>query len=271
MKSKNNDKEMSFLEHLEELRWHLVRSAIVILILMILAFTYITDIVRLVILAPLFADFPTNQLLCTINESYCTVKLNILLQATDPTEQFTKAILIAVVSSIIISFPYIVWEFWRFIKPGLFPKEIKSLKGVVFIISALFLTGVLFAYYVVCPFSLNFLATFQLAPEVQNNWRIGEVISLIVNISLAGGILFEMPVLSYVLSKIGILTPKFMRKYRRHAIVAVLLTAGVLTPSPDILSQVLLALPMMLLYEISIIISARIEKKRLADDLKEQQ
>jgi sec-independent protein translocase protein TatC len=256
-----NAKEMTFLEHLEELRWHLVRMLVAIAVAMVILFAYIQELVQYVILAPFRSDFPTHRLLCYLNQHFCFQKIEVQMQATDPTEQFTRAILIAAVAGIVITFPYCVWELWRFVRPGLEPQEIKALRGVVAVVSSLFLLGVLFAYFVICPFSLSFFASFKLAPDIQNIWRIGEVIGLIVNLSLAGGILFEMPVIAYVLARLGILGPAVMRKYRRHAIVGVLIIAGILTPSPDILSQILLALPMLLLYELSIRIVARVQEK----------
>lgn len=253
---------MSFLGHLEELRWHLLRIFIVLIVAVIVMFNYISEAIQYVILSPFTPEFPTHKLLCYLNPSFCIHKIEVSLQATEPAEQFTKALLFSISGGIVVMFPYIVWEIWRFIKPGLYDHEMKKLKGVVFIISGLFVTGVLFAYFIICPFSLSFFSSFKLAPEVQNIWRIGEVISFIVNVCMVGGLMFEMPVLAYFLSKIGILYPQLMRRYRRHAVIIVLLIAGILTPSPDILSQILLALPMMLLYEVSIYISASIEKER---------
>ncbi len=259
-----DEKSMSFLDHLEELRWHVVRMVVVLTVAMGVMFANLHWLVQEVVLGPLSKNFPTNQLLCRISPGLCPEKgIQVTLQATDPAEQFTRAILIAVVAGFIVAFPYVVWELWRFVKPGLHQQELKKTRGVVAIVSALFLLGVLFGYYVICPFTLNFFATFQLAPQVQNIWRIGEVIGLIVQISLAGGILFEMPVAAFVLSKLGILKPGVMRNYRKHAVVVVLIVAGILTPSPDVLSQVLLAVPMFMLYEVSILISARVEKARL--------
>jgi sec-independent protein translocase protein TatC len=258
-------KQMSFLGHLEELRWHIVRVVVVLVLSMIVAFTQMRWLVEWVILGPLQKDFFTTRFFCSLGPALCpTNSLTLTLQSTDPTEQFTKAILIAFVSAVVVTFPYLAWEVWRFVKPGLYTKEIKNTRGVVAIVSSLFLLGVFFGYAIISPFTVNFLAGFQLSPNVQNIWRIGEVIALIVQLSLAGGILFELPVVVWVLSKLGIVTPKILRRYRRHAIVANLILAGILTPSPDVVSQLLLGIPMIVLYEASILISARVERKRLA-------
>ncbi|MCS7073065.1 MAG: twin-arginine translocase subunit TatC, partial [Bacteroidia bacterium] len=187
-------------------------------------------------------------------------KIDVLFQSTEPYEQFTKAIFFALTGGLIVSSPYVLWEIWRFIKPGLHPTEVKRTRGFVGAASFLFLAGVLFGYFVITPFSIRFLASFKLATDVQNVWRIGNVISMIAEISLAGGLLFEMPVVAYFLSKLEILTPQIMRTYRRHAIIVILIVAGILTP-PDPISQILLGVPMYALYELSIFISASVQRK----------
>lgn len=267
----NSEAQMSFIDHLEELRWHIVRIAVVLLVAVIVMFANITFLVDDVIFGPMKQDFPTNQLICKINPGSCqqTVSLAKII-ATDPSEQFTKAILIAFVAALIVTFPYLIWELWRFVRPGLYDSEVKGTRGIVAIVSALFLVGVMFGYYVICPFTLSFFATFQLSPQIQNTWRIGEVISLIVMICLAGGLLFEMPVLCWALSKIGILKAGAMRTYRKHAFVIILIVAGILTPSPDVMSQLLLGIPMFGLYEVSIWISAAVEKGKLKRELAAQ-
>lgn len=256
---------MSFLEHLEELRWHLLRSAIAVLAGMIGVFTFLDEFVGYILLGPLRPDFPTAQLLCRINPDLCPTDMNDLmqLQALSPTEQFSKAIYVGIVGGIIIAFPYIFWEVWRFIRPGLKVRERGTTVGIVITVSLLFFAGVAFAYFILAPFMLGFLAHFQITTlfPVVNEWRIGDVIALITQVCLAGGILFEMPVLAYIFSKLGFLGPKVMRKYRKHAVVFIMVGAGILTPSPDIMSQLLLAVPMYILYEVSILISAIVTRK----------
>lgn len=261
----NEEKSMSFLDHVEELRWHLIRAFAAILICMTGLFFFVDDLIKYVVLAPLSPEFPTHKLLCSFRDSFCFSELKISFQSTSPTEQFTKAIMIAIVGGLIISFPYIVWELWRFIRPGLRINERKNTKGVVFIVSGLFLTGVLFTYFFILPFTFRFFATFTLDPRIQNIWRIGEVIGLVTQFCLAGGLLFEQPVLVYVLSRIGILNPTLMRKYRRHAIVITLMLGGILTPSPDVMSQILLSAPIIILYEVGVFISAWVYKQKMKE------
>jgi len=256
----NDKKEMSFVEHLEELRWHIIRSLVAVGICMIFFFAFVQDFVNYVVLAPFSPQFFINHFLCQMNESLCFGKIEVNFQATEPYEQFSRAIYIAFIGGIIVAFPYIVWEFWRFLKPGLLDSEIKKTKSFVLVVSLLFLIGVSFGYFVISPFSVIFLSKFQIAEGVQNNWRIGSVIELIAQITLAGGLLFQLPVLSYFLGRMGILTSKMMRRYRRHAIVLILVIAGILTP-PDPFSQIFLGIPMYFLFELSIWIVRGIEKR----------
>ncbi len=253
---------MSFLDHLEVLRWHLIRSVAAIVLVMIVLFAFVDDLVKYVILGPMRPDFPTNLWLCKWRPQMCVGDLAVEMQAIGPSEQFVKAIVVCIFGALIIAFPYIIWEVWRFIRPALKMTERQLSAGFVVYVSLLFLTGVVFAYFIVTPFALGFLANFQIAEGVKNNWQIGKVIALITRLSLAGGLLFQLPILTYMLAKVGILTPKLMRKYRRHAIVVVLIIAGILTPSPDAFTQLLLGIPMLLLYEISIFIAARVYKKQ---------
>lgn len=257
---KNDKKEMSFVEHLEELRWHIIRSLIAIGIAMIFFFVFVQDFINHIILAPFSPQFFINEFLCQMNETLCFGKIDVNFQATEPYEQFSRAIYISFMGGLVVAFPYVVWELWRFLKPGLLESEIKKTKGFVSVVSILFILGVLFGYFIISPFSVIFLSKFQIADGVQNNWRIGSVIELIAQITLAGGFLFQLPVLSYFLAKMGILTSKTMKTYRRHAIVFILIVAGILTP-PDPFSQIFLGVPMFLLYELSIWIVKSIEKK----------
>lgn len=256
-------KQMSFLDHLESLRWHITRVLAVLLSLVVVMFVYMDWIMDRVILGPLRANFVSRVLFCRISSALCLDKdFPVSLQATGPSEQFMKALVIAFVGGLVVGFPYLVWELWRFIKPGLYSKEIKAVRGVVLITSLQFLLGISFAYFIITPFTLNFFAGFQLAPDIQNIWRIGEVVGLIVQIALAGGLLFELPVVMWLLARLGLVGPRMLRKYRRHAFVVTLIVSGVLTPDPSLISQLLLALPMFLLYEVSIRITARVERRR---------
>ncbi len=263
---KNEKKEMSFVDHLEELRWHIIRSLIAIGIGMIFFFAFVQDFINLVILAPFSPKFFINDFLCQMNETLCFGKIEVNFQATEPYEQFSRAIYISFIGGLIVAFPYVVWELWRFLKPGLLDSEIKKTKGFVFVVSILFLLGVCFGYFIISPFSVIFLSKFQIADGVQNNWRIGSVIELIAQITLAGGLLFQLPVFSFFLGRMGILTSKVMRTYRRHAIVLILVIAGILTP-PDPFSQIFLGIPMFMLYELSIWIVKSIEKKEILEEV----
>lgn len=361
---------MTFLEHLEELRWHIMRSLIAIVLVGVFIFIYRVEVIEGVILAPMDGDFPMHQFICwfkhnVLNDVHapCLDQINVDIQIISPYEGFLKALTIAFVGGFVVAFPYVLWEAWRFIKPGLHPHERKGLKGNVMVMSLLFFMGVSFGYFVITPFSVQFLANFkltsgvdnvetlrtyesppatpvsepgkgiiafkgkrqadgsvqmdgtiQLDPEsesvgkiqlrgkiptegdiqlsgsiqfenanpvqqtsvhsqiqpasggtvIENNWRIGNVIALITQIVLAGGILFELPILVYYLTKMGLLSPTFMRKYRRHAIVVLLILAAIITP-PDPLSQILLFFPLYLLYEFSVGICKRVYNKREAE------
>jgi sec-independent protein translocase protein TatC len=258
---------MSFIGHLEELRWHLIRMFLVVAVLMVGMFFFLRDLMDYVVLGPMRTDFPTNRLACQLDADLCAAGKYIgpiQFQATSPTEQFSKAIQIGLVGGLVVAFPYVVWELWRFIRPGLSRKEIRTTRGAVGVVSFLFFLGVAFTYFVILPFTFRFLANFTVMDEVQNIWRIGDVVSLITLFCLAGGLLFQMPVVAWVLSRLGILHPRLMRRYRRHALVVIVIVAGILTPSPDALSQLLLALPIIVLYEVSILIVGRNQKRSKA-------
>ncbi|MDW8333886.1 MAG: twin-arginine translocase subunit TatC [Bacteroidia bacterium] len=261
-KPKGFDSKMSFLDHLEELRWHLIRSLLAIAAGSMVCLIYVREIVQYVVLGPLRGDFPTHRLLCRLNAEFCGFSFEAALQAVSPAEQFTKALVVSVVGGFVVAFPYVVWELWRFIKPGLYQDEIRRTKGLVGMVASLFFAGATFAYFVVLPFTLRFFAAFSLADGVQNIWRIGEVIALVVQFVLVGGLVFELPALSLLFSRLGFLTPALLKRFRKHALVACLILAGVLTPGPDVISQLLLAVPMLGLYELSIAVSASVERKR---------
>jgi sec-independent protein translocase protein TatC len=255
-------KEMGFVDHLEELRWHVVRSVVAIVVLTIAAFATMDVIFHHVILAPVRADFWTYQVLCRLSESMCVKEIVFPLQNRTVAGQFTMHVVASFVSGIIIAFPYVFWEFWRFIKPGLHLVEKKYSAGAVIFVSTLFTAGVLFGYFIVTPLSVNFLINYKLDPNITNNIDIASYISFVCMLVLGSGIMFQLPVVIYILSRMGIIGPAFLRKYRRHAIVGIFIIAAVFTPSPDFFTQLIVALPLLLLYEISIFISAGVYKKR---------
>lgn len=260
--------EMSFLDHLEALRWHLVRSAIAVVTLGIMLF-FMKDLVfDTIILGPKHTDFLTYRLMCRFShfigagEELCISTIPFSLINTELAGQFTMHMWIAFVGGLIIAFPYILWEIWRFIKPALNDKERNSTSGFVFFASILFLTGVLFSYYMIVPLTINFLGSYQVSAEISNTITMDSYISTVTTLTLATGLVFELPIVVYFLTRFGILSAAFMRQYRKHAAVFILIVAAVITPSPDISSQLLVAIPLYILYEASIFVSRYVERIR---------
>ncbi len=253
--------EMSFLDHLEALRWHLMRSAIAIVVIGIVAFLNKNIIFDLIILAPKRPDFWTYLFLCDLSKAFylegalCITEIPFTLINIDMSGQFTTHILVSVVAGIVVAFPYIVWEIWRFIEPALHPKEKKNSRGLILSVSFLFTIGILFGYYFIAPLSVNFLGSYQVSVDVPNQISLVSYITTISTITLASGLVFELPILIYFLTKIGIVTPQFLRTYRKHSIVVILILSAIITP-PDLSSQILVSIPILILYEISIYISA---------------
>jgi sec-independent protein translocase protein TatC len=264
-------KEMTFLEHLEELRWHLIRSSIAIVVLAMVVFMAKDFVWHSIILAPSRLDFWTYEMLCKAGEwlqsdGLCINDLPFIIQSRKMTGQFTMHITTSVLIGLIISFPYVFWELWSFIGPGLYDKERRSTRGAVFFVSLLFMLGVLFGYYIIAPLSVNFLSHYKVDPSIMNEFELVNYVSTISMIVLATAVLFQLPMIVYVLTKAGLLTPDIMKTYRRHAIIVILILGALLTP-PDPISQILIALPLFGLYQISIFISAAVIRK---DRLKEQ-
>jgi len=265
-KAKGIEKEMSFLDHLEELRWHLIKSTIAVVVLGTVAFIFKSFVFDVLILGPKSADFPTYQLLCKSArmmglESFCFTELPFAVQSRTMAGQFSVHIWTSITAGFIVAFPYVLFQFWQFISPGLRINERKSARGFIFVASLLFFIGVLFGYYVVTPLSMHFLGTYQVSAEVLNEFDIGSYIGLVRACALSGGVIFELPIIIYFLTKIGLVTPELMKKYRKFAIVIVLILSAIITP-PDIASQVIVAIPVVILYEISIFISRGIIKKQ---------
>jgi len=266
---KNNaDGEMSFLGHLEALRWHLVRSVAVIMVLAVVLFCFKEFLFDGVLLAPKNPHFFTYRAMCVLARKFhlgddlCITQINFTLISTDISAQFTTHMWVAFIAGLIVGFPYVVWEMWRFIKPALHENEQRYAKGIVFYTSFLFLTGVLFGYYVITPMSVNFLGTYQVSEAVKNTITLDSFISIVTTMTLITGVVFELPIVVYFLTKIGILTPKFMRTYRRHAIVLILLAAAIITPTSDATTLTLVCIPLYFLYEVSIFVSAYVVKKK---------
>lgn len=268
-KGKKGEKEMSFLEHLEELRWHIIRSILAVVILMIVAFLFKNIIFDSVILAPKSPDFITARLLCRLGEYLNTTALCINTQQLNlisikMSGQLTTHITVSLVAGLILAFPVILWEFWQFFKPALKENESRYAKGAVFASSMLFFLGVAFGYFLLAPLSIHFLGSYEISPEVVNQINIRSYIGTITSICLATGLVFELPIIAFFLTKIGLITPNFMRQYRKHAIVVIFVLAAIITP-PDIFSQTLVSIPLLILYEVSIMISARVMKQKDRD------
>lgn len=258
--------EMSFLEHLEELRWHIIRSALAIVILAVIAFVLKDFIFNTVILNPRTPEFWTNRMFAKLADWVGTEALKINQQPLELISikiagQFMTHIWVSIIAGFIIASPVVFYEFWRFIKPALYDNEKKYAGGAVFFTSVLFLMGVLFGYFLIVPLSVHFLGTYNVSGEVTNQINLKSYIGSVTSISLAAGVVFLIPIFSYFLSKVGLITPQFMKTYRKHAYVIMLLLSAIITP-PDIFSQIMVCFPLVFLYEIGILISKRVVKKR---------
>ncbi len=269
--------EMTFFDHIEELRWHLVRSIVAWLIAAVSIFIYIDWIYDNIILAPANETFVTYGALCRfgnwlhLGDSFCMPPVKIDFQINTVNGTFTSALSIAMIGGIVLAFPYIFWELWLFIKPALSPKEKRYGRGSIFWVSLCFFAGAAFGYYLLAPFTFNFLAGFTLGKSgaIQYRPAVNDYIDSLTNLILGCGIAFELPVLSYVLARIGLITGSFLRSYFKFAFVIILVVAAIITPSPDWTSQFLVAVPLLFLYWLSILLASRVEKQRLKEDEKE--
>lgn len=264
-KRKSNESEMSFLDHLETLRWHLIRCIIAILILAIVAFLAKDIIFDTIIFGPKEPDFITYRIMCEVTKYFggtdCITDIPFRIQNRTMAGQFNTHIWTAIAAGFIVAFPYILYELWRFIAPALKEKERKLSKGFIWIASLLFFIGVLFGYYILAPLSINFLSHYTVSKEVFNDIDIGSYMGLVRTSSFASGVVFELPIIIYILAKIGLVTPEMLIKYRKFAIVGILILSAVITP-PDITSQIIVAIPILILYEVSIFIAKIVIKKK---------
>lgn len=254
---------MSFLEHLEELRWRLVRSSAAIVIVGITVFIFTEWIMEHLLLSMSRTNFITYKLLCKYAH-VCVDKIAINFQSTEMSGQFASNMMIAIIGGIVISFPYIFWEIWSFVKPGLKQNESKAVRGIVIYVTLLFFLGILFGYFIVAPLCVQFFGNYTMSPEIKNIIRINSYITTVVTSTFFTGLLFLLPVVIYIFSKIGVVSSAFLKKYRKHALIVVLILSAIITP-PDLFSQVLVSLPVMVLYEIGILVAKRVEKKREKD------
>lgn len=268
MKNKNTNKELSFLDHLEELRWLLIRSCIAILIASVIAVIFNEFIFDVIIFGPKKGDFVTYQFFCDLakrfdlDQSFCNNELPFVIQNRTMDGQLSVMIWTCITAGFIIAFPFILWEFWKFISPALYSNERKYAKLFLLISSLLFFIGVMFGYFVLVPLSINFLANFTISSVVENQIDINSYISLVKTTSLATGLVFELPIIIFFLTYLGLITDAFLKEYRRYAYVLILIVAAVVTP-PDVISQMIVTIPLVILYEVSILISKRITKRNL--------
>jgi len=259
--------EMSFLDHLEELRWLLVRSTIAIIIMAFLTYFISDYLFDTIIFGPTRPTFFTYRFFCDLShtlgfaDSICITEMPFIIQNTEMEGQVNIFVWMCILAGFILSFPYILWEVWKFISPALYVKERKNAKVFIFVSSLLFFLGVLFGYFVVIPMSVNFVATFTVSDIVKNQFTLESYIGMVKTSVIASGIFFELPIIIYFLTKLGLVTPGFLRKYRKYAIVIVLIVAAIVTP-PDVVSQIIVAIPMLIIFELSVIISALVYKRK---------
>ena len=263
--------EMSFLDHLEELRWHLIRSLTAIFVFAIAAFVSKGIIFGEIILGPSKPSFWTYRMLCNLSEilnsdALCISELPFIIQSRQMTGQFSMHITSSFVIGLICAFPYAFWEIWRFVKPGLYDKERKAATGATFYVSLLFFMGVFFGYFVVTPISINFLSNYQIDPSILNEFDIISYVSTVTTLVLACALLFQLPIVVYFATKAGLVSSSLLKTYRKHSIIVIFMLSAVLTP-PDPFSQVLIAIPLGLLYQLSILIAVKLEKKERKQEL----
>jgi len=264
---KEEKAEMSFLDHLEALRWHIIKSVIAICAFAVIAFVKKDFIFDSIIFAPKNPDFWTNRMFSLLADylGIETLKINthvLQLISISMSGQFMVHIWTSIVSGLIIAAPYVIYQFWSFIKPALYENERKHATGAVFYMSLLFFIGILFGFYLIVPLSVDFLGSYSISSTVANQINILSYISTVTSIVFAAGIVFELPMIAYFLSKVGILTPQFMKKYRKHSFLVLLIISAIITP-PDIFSQIMVCIPLVILYEVSITISRRVQKAHL--------
>lgn len=271
-KGKSLEAEMSFFDHIDILRKHLLRALAVVTLFTLGAFYFSDFIWHSIIMAPKDPNFWTYRMMCklveafpsVISQDFCITKIEAKIINTQMAGQFTLLMNSSIVAGLMLGVPYILFEVWLFIKPALLEAERKSASGFVAFASLLFITGVLFGYYIICPMSVNFLINFTVSPDIENTFQIDSYLSTVLTLTIGTGIIFQLPVVIYILSKLGVMTPQFMRKSRRYAAVLILVIAAIVTPTADPYTMLIVALPLFLLYELSIMISANIQKKKLA-------
>ena len=272
-RSRDDDKaEMSFVDHLEVLRGHLFRSVIAIAIGALTIGIFNKFFVHFILMGPTHNDFPTYRVMCRIGKAIhleralCMTAVEVKMQSTSVAGQFTTFFSVILIGGFIIAFPYVFWQFWKFVKPALTKKELQKTSGVIFWVSLLFFTGVLFGYFVIAPYAINFFAKFQLDKNIENRWTIGSYFDIMTPLILGSGLTFQLPLAMFFLAKIGIVSASILRKVRKYAIVIIFIVAAFITPGPDVISQVIVAVPLLLLYEISIWLTTSVEKQKKKEE-----
>ena len=272
-KGKNLEAEMSFFDHLDVLRAHLLRSALAITVFTILAFVYYDFIFDTIIMGPKKADFWTYQAMCKIGAyfdmgpDFCIKDIPGRIINTELAGQFTLQLNSSLLTGVVLGFPYLLWEVWRFVKPALHENERKSASGFVFYATILFIIGLAFGYFLVAPLSINFLSNYTVSTVIENTITVDSYLSTVATLTLGTGVVFELPIVIYILSKLGIMAPEFMKEKRRYAIVIILIIAAVVTPTPDILTMLTVSFPLFLLYEVSIGVSKSVQKRKEKEEL----
>jgi sec-independent protein translocase protein TatC len=273
-KRNNRDEsaEMSFIDHLDVLRGHLFRSIVAIAIGAVFIGVFNKFFIKRVLMGPTHADFPTYSVLCRLGKglhlgnALCMSEIGVKMQSTSVSGQFSMWFTVVLIGGLIIAFPYVFYQFWLFVRPALTKKELQKTQGVIFWVSLLFFTGVLFGYFVIAPYTINFFANFQLDENIENRWTITSYIDTMVPLILGSGLAFQLPLVMFFLSKVGIVSAGFLKKNRKYAIVAIFIVAGVITPGPDVISQLTVAFPLLFLYEISIFLTKRVEVEKAKEE-----
>lgn len=267
--------EMSFVDHLEVLRGHLFRCVIAIAVGAVVVGIYNKFVVRNILMGPTHTDFPTYVTMCSIGKklgfgnALCIREINVPMQNTVVGGQLSMFFSVIFIGGLILAFPYVFYEFWRFIKPALNRKELQRTRGVIFWVSFLFFLGVCFGYFVVAPYTINFFASFQIDENIENRWTIASYLDTMVPLILGSGLAFQLPLVMFFLSKVGIVSASYLKSVRKYAVVIIIIVAGIITPGPDVISQLTVALPLLLLYEVSIVLCKRVEKDKELEEAKE--
>jgi sec-independent protein translocase protein TatC len=253
--------EMGFLDHLEELRWHIIRAGIAVVVIAIVAVIFQNEVFEYIIYAPKKPNFITYRFFCAISEATCLQPPELQLITRELGEQFFMGISVSLYLGLIVSFPYIFYEFWKFIKPGLYEREVRIANRLIGFTSLLFLLGICFGYFIIAPFAISFLGSYSVGTEAINSPTLSSYVSYLTMFTIPTGIAFELPIVVYFLAKLGIIGPGIMRKFRKEAFLIIFIVAAIITP-PDVITQTLVGIPMYILYEVSIFVAVRIEKEK---------